>query len=96
MYRKSRKLFDEIQYKVIFGKHLPRQLEIKKFQESLKRKVIHDYDTPISIKELSAEWEKFIFKDIYKYLTKRHIPSQVKGDASTTPEIECEDYLIIN
>ena len=28
MYRKSRKLFDEIQDEMIFRKHLPRQLEI--------------------------------------------------------------------
>ena len=44
MYRKSKKLFDEIQDEMIFRKHLPRQLEINKFLESLKKKVIHDYD----------------------------------------------------
>ena len=47
MYRKSKKLFDEIQDEMIFRKHLPRQLEINKFLESLKRKVIHDYVMPI-------------------------------------------------
>ena len=61
MYGKSRKLFDEIQDEMIFIKHLTRQLEINKFIESLKRKVIHDYDIPISIKELSAEYEKSPF-----------------------------------
>ena len=58
MYRTSRKLFDEIQDEVIFRKHLPRQQEINKFLESLQRKMIHDYDIPISIKELSVEDEK--------------------------------------
>ena len=53
-YRKSSKLFDEIQDEMIFRKHLPRQQEINKFLESLERKVIHDYDIPISIKGLSA------------------------------------------
>ena len=57
MYRKSKKLFDEIQDEKIFRKHLPRQLEINKFLESLKRKVIHDYEIPISVKELSVEYE---------------------------------------
>ena len=57
MYGKSRTLFDEIQNEMIFRKHLPRQLEINKCLESLKRKVIHDYDIPISIKKLSAEYE---------------------------------------
>ena len=76
MYRKSKKLFDEIQDEMIFRKHLPRQLEINKFLESLKKKVIHDYDIPISIKELNAEYEKSpFFMDIYKYITKGHIPS---------------------
>ena len=65
MYRKFRKLFDNIKDEMIFRKHLPRQLEIHKFPESLKRKVIHDYDIPISTKELSAEYEKSpFFKDI--------------------------------
>ena len=80
MYRKSRKLFDDIQEEMIFRKHLPRQLEINKFLESLKRKAIHDYDIPTSIKELSAEYEKSpFFMDIYKYITKGHIPSSIKG-----------------
>ena len=57
--------FDEIQDDTIFRKHLCRQLEINKFIESFKRKVIHDYDIPISIKELSAEYEKSPFLKIY-------------------------------
>ena len=51
-------LFDEIEDEMIFRKHLPRQLKINKFLEFLKRKVIHDYDKPISNKELSTEYEK--------------------------------------
>ena len=71
MHRKSKKLFGEIQDEMIFRKHLSRQLEINTFLESLKRKVIHDYDIPISIKELGAEYEKSpFFMDIYKYITK--------------------------
>ena len=93
MYRKSKKLFDEM----IFRKHLPRQLEINKFLESLKRKVIHDYDIPISIQELSAEYEKSsFFMDIYKYITKGHIPSTIKGHALRKLKTECEDYLVID
>ena len=97
MYRKSRELFDEIQDEMIFRKHLPRQLEINKFLESLKRKVIHDYDIPISIKELSVEYEKSpFFMDIYKYITKGYIPSSIKGQALRKLKTECEDYLVID
>ena len=95
MYRKSKKLLDEIQDEMIFRKHLPRQLETNKFLESLKRKVIHDYDIPISIKELSAEYEKSpFFMDIYKYITKGHLPSSIKGHALRKLKTECEDYLV--
>ena len=62
------------------------------FIESLQRKVIHDYD-----KELSAEYEKSIFfKDINKYITKWHSPSQIKGNASRRLKTECEDYLVVD
>ena len=75
-------MFDEIQDEMIFRKHLPRQLKINKFLESPKRKVIHDYDIPTSIAELSAEYEKSpFFMDIYKYITKGHIPFSIKGQA---------------
>ena len=60
MYRKSKKLFNEIQDQMIFRKHLPRQLE-EKILESLKRKVIHDFEIPISIMEWSAEYKRSPF-----------------------------------
>ena len=97
MYRKSKELSDAIQDEMIFRKHLPRQLEINKFLESLKREVIQDHDIPISIKELSAKYEKRpFFKDIYKYITKGHIPSPIKGQALRNLKTECEDYLVID
>ena len=97
MYRISRKLFDKIQDEMIFRKHLPRELQVNKFLESLKRKVIHGYDTPISIKELSVEYEKNPFyKDIYKYIMKGHIPSQIRGQALRKLMTDCEDYLVID
>ena len=75
---------------MIFRKHLPRQLEINRFLEFLNRKVIHDYDIPISIKELSVEYEKSpFFKDIYKYITKGHIPSQIRGQVLRKLKTEC-------
>ena len=96
MYRKSKKLFDGIQDEMIFKKHLPTQLEINKFLESLKMKVIHNYDIPMSIIEYSAEYEKSqFFKETYKYITKGDIPSQIRGHALKKLKTECEDYLVI-
>ena len=97
MYGKSKKLFDEIQDELIFRKHLPRQLKINMFLESLKRKVMHDYVIPTSIKELSTEYKKSpFFMDVYKYITKGHIPSSIKGQALRKLKTECEDYLVID
>ena len=58
--------------------------------------MIHDYNIPISIKELSAEYEKSPFiRDIYKYITKGHTPLQIKGNILRRLKTECEDYLVI-
>ena len=95
MYKTFGIQFDKIQDEMIFRKHL-RQLEINKYLESFKRKAIHDYDIPISIKELSAEYEKSpFFEDTYKYITKRHIPSSIQGQALSKLKSECEDYLVL-
>ena len=60
--------------------------------------MIHAYDIPISITpELSAEYEKSpFFMDIYKYITKGHIPYSIKGYALRKLKTECEDYLVID
>ena len=90
-------MFDEIQDEMIFRKHLPRQLEINKFLESLKRKMIHDLDIPVSTKELSVEYEKSpFFKDAYKSITKGHIPSQIRGHALRKLKTEFKDCLAID
>ena len=34
--------------------------------------------------------------DIYKYITKGHIPSSIKGHALRKLKTECEDYLVID
>ena len=34
--------------------------------------------------------------DIYKYITKGHIPSLIKGHALRKLKTECEDYLVID
>ena len=51
----------------------------------------------MSIKELSAEYEKSpFFMHIYKYIPKGHIPTSIKGKALRKLKTECEDYLVID
>jgi len=96
MYNETKQLLDSVENENIFRKHLPKQLEIEKFLEKLKRKVIHDYHIPLSVKELSHEVEKSpFFRDIYKYIVQGAVPSEIKGNALRRLKLECEDYLVI-
>ena len=52
-------------------KHIPKQQELDKFVDYLRKRVIHDCKVPLTVKELKAEY--YIdpyFKDIVKYLEK--------------------------
>ena len=67
VYRKSRNWFDETQGEMIFKKcFITRNKQISRIP---KKKVIHDYNIPISIKELSAQDKKSpFFKGNYRYI----------------------------
>ena len=70
----------------MFRKHPPIQLGINKCLESLKAKVINDYDIPISIKELDAKCENSqFFKDVYNKLQKGLKYQRIKYRALITP-----------
>ena len=55
---KKRKLFNKIPEETVFRKHIPKQVELDKFIDALKEKVIHDYSIHISVKALRAEYKK--------------------------------------
>ena len=65
---KKRKRFHQIPEETVFRKHIPKQVELDKFIDALKEKVIHDYNIPISIKACRAEYKRSShFRDIVKY-----------------------------
>ena len=65
---KKRKFFHKIPENSVFRKHIPKQVELDKFIDALKDKVIHDYNIPISVKDLRAEYKRCpCFRDIVKY-----------------------------
>ena len=66
---KKRKLFKKIPEDTIFRRHIPKQVELAKFIDALKEKVIHDYNIPISVKALRAEYKRSPYlRDIVKYI----------------------------
>ena len=61
----------------------------------LTEKVIHDYNVPITIKELRAEYKNSpFFKDIMIYITKGYC--KYVGKAQRWFKMQCEDYVVIN
>ena len=68
---KKRPLLDHIIDHNVLRAHIPKQAEIDKFLDVLKKKVIHDYTLPLSAKQLRAECKNSpFFKDIHNYISK--------------------------
>jgi hypothetical protein len=92
----SKPLFTKIKTEEIMRKHIPHQKELNKFMNYLKRKVLHDYTIPISVKELRAEFPNSpFFKDIYRYIIKG-ICTLPHGTAQKQFKIDCQEFLAID
>ena len=92
---KKRKLFHKIPEEIVFRKHIPKQLELDKFIDALKEKVIHDYNIPISIKALRAEYKRSpYFRDIVKYIRTGYC--SYVGKAQRLFKMLWEDYILMD
>ena len=92
--RKEGQLFTKLDLNAV-SKYIPKQIDLDKFLEGLKYKVIHNYKIPITIKELRAEYAcSPWFQDIYKYLQKGIC--RFSGNAKFLFKQSCEDYFLIN
>ena len=92
---KKRKLFHKIPEETAFRKHIPKQLELDKFIDALKEKVIYDYNIPISIKALRAEYKRSpYFRDIVRYIRTGYC--SYVGKAQRLFKMLCEDYLLMD
>ena len=93
--KEKRKLFHKIPEETVFRKHIPKQLELDKFIDALKEKVIHDYNIPISIKALRAEYKRSpYFRDIVKHIRTGYC--SYVGKAQRLFKMLCEDYLLMD
>ena len=92
---KKRKLFHKIPEETVLRKHIPKQVELDKFIDALKKKVIHDYNIPISMKALRAEYKRRpYFRDIVKYIRTEYC--SYVGKAQRLLKMLCEDYLLMD
>ena len=93
--QEKKPLFKYIPDYQIFRAHIPKAAELKKFMKQLKSKVIHDYNLPISVKELRAEYPTSpAFKDIYNYVIKGTL--HLFGSSARRFKQQCEDFVVMS
>ena len=95
LFKEDKPLFKPGTEKSLFMKHIPKQQELDKFVDYLRKRVIHDLRVPLTVKELKAEYHiDPYFKDIVKYLEKDYC--RCVGKAQTVFKMQCEDYVLVN
>ena len=79
-FERPQELIDLVNTTKLVQKYLPRQMDIDKILDAIKRKVLKGTYLPLTIKEIQAGYlTSLYFKDIYRYLAqnilsrKRHV-----------------------
>ena len=76
-------------------RHIPKQIELDKFIDALKEKVIRDYNIPINVKALRAEYKRSpYFRDIVKYIRTGYC--SYVGKTQRLFKMLCEDYILMD
>ena len=95
LFKEDKPLFKPSTEISLFMKHIPKQQELDKFVDYLRKRVIHNCKVPLTVKELKAEYHiDPYFKDIVKYLEKDYC--RYVGKAQTVFKMQCEDYVLVN
>ena len=88
-------LKDLINTKHIIHKFLPKQADIDKILDIIKRKVLKGTHLPLTIKEIQAGYlSSKYFKDIYQYLAQNRLPN--KRIARKKVEMLAERYVLLD
>ena len=92
---KPTEVTDLIDTKNIIQRFLPKQTDIDKILEIIKKKVLKGTHLPLTIKDIQAGyWNSLHFKDIYLYLAQNRLPS--KKSAIGKVEILAEKYILLD
>ena len=74
---------------------MPKQTDIDKILEVIKRKVLKGMHLPLTIKEIQSGYlSSLYFKDIYIYLAHNRLPS--KRVAMRRVEVLAEKYIMLD
>ena len=77
----------------IVAGHIPKQAELDRITDLIKRKIIRDYNLPIDMRELKTEQETSpFFKPVYDFLAHDILPSDKK--AAKSVKLKAEEYIL--
>ena len=77
----------------VVANHVPKQKELDRMMDVIKRKIIRDYNLPINMKRLKTEQETSpFFKPIYDYLAHDILPSDKKSAKAV--QTKSEQYIM--
>ena len=94
-FQESIELKDLVDTKNIIQQFLPKQTDIDKILEIIRKKVLKGTHLPLTIKEIQAGYlNSSYFKDIYQYLAQNRVPS--KKAAIKRVEILAEKYILLD
>ena len=94
-FRELIELKDLIDTNSIIQRFLPKQTDIDKILEVIRKKVLKGTHLPLTIKEIQAGYlSSLYFKDIYLYLVQNRLP--VKKAAIKRVEVLAEKYIILD
>ena len=94
-FREPHELADLVDTSKIVQKYIPKQTDIDKILDIIKRKVLKGTHLPLTIKEIQAGYlTSPYFKDIYRYVAQNKLPS--KRSAICKVETLAERFILLD
>ena len=94
-FERPQELIDLVDTSKLVQKNLPRQMDIDKLLDIMKRKVLKGTHLPLTMKEIQVGYLTSLYlKDIYKYLTQNDLPR--KRHVVQKIETLSERYILLD
>ena len=93
--KEPHELTDLVDTSKMVQKFLPKQTDIDKILDIIRRKVLKGTNLPVTIKEIQADYlTSLYFKDLYRYLAQNKLPS--KRSAICKVETLAERFILLD
>ena len=79
----------------VLSKHIPKQFELNRIMNIIKKKVIRDYNLPIALNTLRmAQQSSAEFKSVYDYIAHNILPNDKRAQKSII--LRSEQFILVN